>query len=227
MTADVRKPAEAERVVAKAVERFGRLDVLVNNAGGSPHALAADASPRFVEAIVNLNLLAPLWCAQSAHKVMAVQEDGGSIVNMSSVSGLRPSPGASAYGAAKAGLINLTSDARRRVGPARAGQLRERRAARHRRRRRVLRRPRRPRAGGGHRAARADGHARGRGPGLPVPGQPRRLLRLGRQPGAPRRRGAAGVPARRRARREPSGRSGRPEHPCAISPIRGTRGVSC
>ena len=109
MTADVRKPADAERVVAKAVERFGRLDVLVNNAGGAPHAMAAEASPRFVEAVVNLNLLAPLWCAVSAHKVMAVQEDGGSIVNVSSVSGLRPSPGASAYGAAKAGLINLTA----------------------------------------------------------------------------------------------------------------------
>ena len=109
MTADVRKPADAERVVAKAVERFGRLDVLVNNAGGAPRAMAAEASPRFVEAVVNLNLLAPLWCAVSAHKVMAVQEDGGSIVNVSSVSGLRPSPGASAYGAAKAGLINLTA----------------------------------------------------------------------------------------------------------------------
>ena len=109
MTADVRKPAEAEKVIAKAIEHFGRLDVLVNNAGGSPHAPAAEASPRFVEAIVGLNLLAPLWCAVSAHKVMAVQEDGGCIVNVASVSGMRPSPGASAYGAAKAGLINLTA----------------------------------------------------------------------------------------------------------------------
>jgi NAD(P)-dependent dehydrogenase (short-subunit alcohol dehydrogenase family) len=109
VTADVRKPADAERVVAKAVEQFGRLDVLVNNAGGAPYALAAEQTPRFVEAVVGLNLLAPLWCAQSAHKVMAVQEDGGSIVNVASVSGLRPSPGASAYGAAKAGLVNLTA----------------------------------------------------------------------------------------------------------------------
>ena len=109
VTADVRKPADAERVIAKAVEQFGRLDVLVNNAGGAPYALAAEQTHRFVEAVIGLNLLAPLWCAQSAHKVMAVQEDGGSIVNVSSISGLRPSPGASAYGAAKAGLINLTA----------------------------------------------------------------------------------------------------------------------
>ena len=108
VAADVREPDQVDAVMAATRQRFGRLDVLVNNAGGSPHALAAEQSPRFVEAVIGLNLLAPLWCAQSAHKVMAVQEDGGAVVNVSSVSGLRPSPGASAYGAAKAGLINLT-----------------------------------------------------------------------------------------------------------------------
>ena len=55
-----------------------------------------------------LNLLAPLYCAQAANAVMQGQDDGGSIVNIASVSGLRPSPGTAAYGAAKAGLINLT-----------------------------------------------------------------------------------------------------------------------
>ncbi|HVB90676.1 MAG TPA: SDR family oxidoreductase [Acidimicrobiales bacterium] len=109
VTADVRQPDQAGRVVATAVERFGRLDVLVNNAGGSPRVMAEAASPRFIEAIVGLNLLAPFYCAQAAQKVMAVQADGGSIVNVASVSGLRPSPGTAAYGAAKAGLINLTS----------------------------------------------------------------------------------------------------------------------
>jgi NAD(P)-dependent dehydrogenase (short-subunit alcohol dehydrogenase family) len=93
VAADIRKPPEAERVIAKAVEHFGRLDILINNAGGSPRALAADASPRFVEAIVNLNLLAPLWCAQSAHKVMAVQEDGGSTsLRPASISRAMPPP---------------------------------------------------------------------------------------------------------------------------------------
>lgn len=107
--ADVRQPEEATLVIDTAAERFGRLDVLVNNAGGSPHVMAEAASPRFIEAIVALNLLAPFYCAQAAHAVMAGQEGGGAIVNVGSISGMRPSPGTSAYGAAKAGLINLTS----------------------------------------------------------------------------------------------------------------------
>lgn len=106
--ADVRDPEQAAAVVAAAVDRHGRLDVLVNNAGGSPNADAATASPRFSASIVNLNLLAPLYCAQAANAVMQDQETGGSIINIASVSGLRPSPGTAAYGAAKAGLVNLT-----------------------------------------------------------------------------------------------------------------------
>lgn len=106
--ADLREPEAAAEVVGAAVERFGRLDVLVNNAGGSPPADAAKASPRFSEKIVRLNLLAPLWCAQRANAVMQGQEEGGCIINIASVSGLRASPGTAAYGAAKAGLLNLT-----------------------------------------------------------------------------------------------------------------------
>ena len=106
--ADLRDPDQAVSVVAASVDRFGHLDVLVNNAGGSPSADASTASPRFSAAIVQLNLLAPLFCAQAANAVMQEQENGGSIVNIASVSGLRPSPGTAAYGAAKAGLINLT-----------------------------------------------------------------------------------------------------------------------
>lgn len=108
VVADLRDPDQATSLVRVTVERFGRLDVLVNNAGGSPNAEAAIASPRFSASIVNLNLLAPLYCAQAANTVMQDQEDGGSIINIASVSGLRPSPGTAAYGAAKAGLLNLT-----------------------------------------------------------------------------------------------------------------------
>ena len=106
--ADVRDFEQTQRLVASATERFGRLDILVNNAGGAPPAEAATASPRFSEAILRLNLIAPLHCAQQANAVMQQQADGGVIVNIASVSGIRPSPGAAAYGAAKAGLLNLT-----------------------------------------------------------------------------------------------------------------------
>ncbi|MFD7862506.1 SDR family oxidoreductase [Streptomyces sp. NPDC059783] len=106
--ADVRDPAAAGALVDAAVERFGRLDVLVNNAGGSPDADAATVSPRFVEKIVALNLLAPFYVAQAAHRVMAGQDGGGSIVNIGSVSAHDPQPGTAAYSAAKAGLLGLT-----------------------------------------------------------------------------------------------------------------------
>ncbi len=109
VTADLRDADQSAAAVAAAVDRFGGLDVLVNNAGGSPAADAATASPRFAASIVQLNLLAPLYCSQAANAVMQGQDDGGSIINIASVSGLRPSPGTAAYGAAKAGLINLTA----------------------------------------------------------------------------------------------------------------------
>jgi NAD(P)-dependent dehydrogenase (short-subunit alcohol dehydrogenase family) len=108
IAADVRDPDQVKRLVDEIVERFGRLDVAINNAGGSPFAPSATASPRFSAAIVNLNLMAPLYVAQRANAVMQEQDHGGSIINITSISGMRPSPGTAAYGAAKAGLINLT-----------------------------------------------------------------------------------------------------------------------
>ena len=108
VAADVRDVDQISAVIGHAIGRFDRLDVLVNNAGGSPPADAATASPRFSEAIIRLNLLAPMNFAQQANAVMQKQEGGGSIVNIASVSGVRASPGTAAYGAAKAGLLSLT-----------------------------------------------------------------------------------------------------------------------
>jgi NAD(P)-dependent dehydrogenase (short-subunit alcohol dehydrogenase family) len=108
VAADVREPAEIDEVIGFATQQFGRIDVLVNNAGGSPPADSATASPKFSNAIISLNLIAPLVFAQKANAVMQQQPDGGVIVNIASVSGTRPSPGTAAYGAAKAGLLNLT-----------------------------------------------------------------------------------------------------------------------
>jgi NAD(P)-dependent dehydrogenase (short-subunit alcohol dehydrogenase family) len=106
---DVRDEAQVTALIDGIVDRHGRLDVVVNNAGGAPYAPAADASPRLHEKIVQLNLLAPLLVAQRANAVMQHQDGGGSIVMISSVSGTRASPGTAAYGAAKAGLDNLTA----------------------------------------------------------------------------------------------------------------------
>jgi NAD(P)-dependent dehydrogenase (short-subunit alcohol dehydrogenase family) len=108
VAADVRDPGEIDRVITFTLERFGRLDVLVNNAGGAPPSDSATASPKFSTAIITLNLIAPLVFAQRANAVMQAQPEGGAIVNVSSVSGIRPSPDTAAYGAAKAGLLNLT-----------------------------------------------------------------------------------------------------------------------
>jgi NAD(P)-dependent dehydrogenase (short-subunit alcohol dehydrogenase family) len=108
VAADVREPDQVDAVVAHTLDRFGRVDVLVNNAGGSPPADAATASPRFSASIINLNLLAPLLFAQRVNAVMQKQGQGGVIVNIASVSATRPSPGTAAYGAAKAGLLSLT-----------------------------------------------------------------------------------------------------------------------
>ncbi|MBY6410193.1 SDR family oxidoreductase [Rhodococcus sp. BP-252] len=105
---DVRRKDDVQHLVSTIVERHGSLDAVVNNAGGSPYALAADASPNFHRSIVELNLLAPLLVAQTANHVMQQQDSGGSIIMVSSVSARRPSPGTAAYGAAKAGLENLT-----------------------------------------------------------------------------------------------------------------------
>jgi NAD(P)-dependent dehydrogenase (short-subunit alcohol dehydrogenase family) len=106
--ADVRDPRQAADLVTAAVDRFGRLDLAVNNAGGSPVAPAATASPNLVTAVVRLNLLAPFFVAQAANAVMRDQEAGGHIINIGSVSALRPAPGTAVYAAAKAGLAVLT-----------------------------------------------------------------------------------------------------------------------
>lgn len=107
-SADIRDPDQATALIDKAVEHTGRLDVLVNNAGGSPPVDAATASPRFSESIIRLNLIGPLYCAQAACNAIRKTSGQGSIISIASVSAVRPSPGTAAYGAAKAGLVNLT-----------------------------------------------------------------------------------------------------------------------
>jgi len=114
---DVRDPEQVAELVDQVVAAHGRLDILVNNAGGAPFALAADASARFDDKILGLNLSAVLAVSKAANAVMQEQASGGAIVNISSVSALRPSPGTASYGAAKAGVDSLTQTLAVEWGP--------------------------------------------------------------------------------------------------------------
>lgn len=109
VAADLRDVEQIDRLLATVCDAAHGLDVLVSNAGGAPFALAADASPRFTESIVRLNLIAPLQLAQRANAIMQRQPEGGAMLFIASVSASRPSPGTAAYGAAKAGLVNAVA----------------------------------------------------------------------------------------------------------------------
>lgn len=114
---DVRDATACRAFVDRVAEDFGGFDLLVNNAGGSPEALAATASPRFSEAIVALNLLAPIHMSQAAHRHLVARPGGGAIINIASISAQRPSPGTAVYAAAKAGLVGLTRSLAQEWGP--------------------------------------------------------------------------------------------------------------
>jgi NAD(P)-dependent dehydrogenase (short-subunit alcohol dehydrogenase family) len=105
---DVRDPEQVRSMVSAVVAQHGRVDVLVNNAGGTPYAPASSMSPRLFEKVVALNLLGPFYVAQRVNEVMQAQDDGGVVINIGSTVALRPSEHVSAYVAAKAGLAGLT-----------------------------------------------------------------------------------------------------------------------
>ena len=117
VAADVRDADQVEAVVTAAVDQTGRLDVLVNNAGGAPPADTSTASMGFHEKVIALNLTSALTFSRAAHGALA-DGDGGVMLNISSVSGTRTNPGGAAYGAAKAGLANLGRTLAHEWGPA-------------------------------------------------------------------------------------------------------------
>jgi NAD(P)-dependent dehydrogenase (short-subunit alcohol dehydrogenase family) len=114
---DVRDPEATRAWLADCAAASGGIDVLVNNAGGAPSVASAESSPKLTQKILELNLQAPLVLSQQVYSHMQGRETGGSIVNIVSISSLRPTPKSVAYGAAKAGLMNATMSLAVEWGP--------------------------------------------------------------------------------------------------------------
>lgn len=104
---DVRVPEQVDNMVKQAVDRFGRLDIMVNNAGASFPIKVEELSPNGWNVIIAINLTGVFLCSVAAAKVMIPQKSG-KIINISSTAGLNGSPRMAHYGAAKAGVINFT-----------------------------------------------------------------------------------------------------------------------
>jgi NAD(P)-dependent dehydrogenase (short-subunit alcohol dehydrogenase family) len=105
---DVRNDEQVRGWVADVINRRGRIDVAVNNVGGSPFGRFESGSARYQRAITELNFLSAAHVSRAVHPIMVAQNQGGLIVNITSISARRPSPGTAIYGAAKAALESLT-----------------------------------------------------------------------------------------------------------------------
>ncbi|WP_148614239.1 SDR family oxidoreductase [Nocardioides rubriscoriae] len=104
-------------VAAAAVETFGSLDLLVNNTGINPaFGMLMDLDLDAARKIMDVNVIAALGFTQEAHKVW-MKEHGGSVVNVSSLSGVRPAPFIAFYGASKAAMISMTETLAQELGP--------------------------------------------------------------------------------------------------------------
>ncbi len=120
--ADVSVPEQAQGLVRQVAEHFGRLDVLVNNAG-TTHFIRFGSlgrvTPQVWEDILNTNLLGPFYCTQAAAEVMrqTADPDGAEVVNVASVAGLLPTGSSIPYAASKAALIHLTRCLARVLAP--------------------------------------------------------------------------------------------------------------
>ncbi|MGW8390304.1 SDR family oxidoreductase [Pseudoduganella sp. HUAS MS19] len=113
---DVAQQAQCRHLVAAAVERFGRIDVLVNNAGRSAHALFEEvADLGWYEDLMRVNLWGAIWCTHAA--LPYLKEAQGRIVAVSSLAGLVGVPGRTAYGATKFAMAGFFEALRAEMKP--------------------------------------------------------------------------------------------------------------
>lgn len=107
ITADIRKLEDVDNLVQKTMDEFGRIDILVNNAGASFRSPFEEISPNGWDVVININLKGTFLCCRAVGKVM-IKQQKGNIINISSIAGVDGSPFMAHYGAAKAGVVNLT-----------------------------------------------------------------------------------------------------------------------
>lgn len=107
LPADVTDEHQVEDVFARTLERFGRLDVLVNNAGAFDGGPLDTLSVEAWDRVIAVNLRAPFLCTRAALRIMK-QQGGGRILNIGSISAQRVRPGSAPYSASKHGLWGLT-----------------------------------------------------------------------------------------------------------------------
>jgi NAD(P)-dependent dehydrogenase (short-subunit alcohol dehydrogenase family) len=116
-TVDVRRPVEIEALFQEIGERYGRLDVLINNAGISRWKSPYELTVEEWDDVLHTNLRSAFLCAREAAKRMKAQESGGKIINISSTRALMSEPNTEAYAASKGGLLALTHALAVSLGP--------------------------------------------------------------------------------------------------------------
>jgi NAD(P)-dependent dehydrogenase (short-subunit alcohol dehydrogenase family) len=114
--ADVTDPAQVKLLIARTVGEFGKLDVLVNNAGTYPVSPLLELEPDEWDQVLNANLRSTFLCTQAAARQMIAQRESGAVVNIASIEGINPAPGHSHYNAAKGGVIMATRSMANELG---------------------------------------------------------------------------------------------------------------
>ncbi len=117
LTVDVRESGEVDDALARTLDGLGAVDILVNNAGGVFRSDLLDTTVNGWDALHRANLSSALLCTQRVARAMVARGSGGSIVNVTSIEGVRAAPGYAAYAAAKAGVISLTRTAALELAP--------------------------------------------------------------------------------------------------------------
>lgn len=114
---DVRDSAQVDAALQRTVDELGEVSILVNNAGGTFHSPLLDTSENGWDALYRSNLRHVLLCTQRVARRLVRAGRAGSVINLTSIEGVRAAPGYAAYAAAKAGVINYTKTAALELAP--------------------------------------------------------------------------------------------------------------